>query len=167
MRKRNEACPQHSRPAQIPTGMSYGLRVRNTSEDPRSAWAAFARAAREQQRVSQSELARRLDVERSTIWRWETGKQRPESIDIVTKFAEVLNIELDEALAAAGLKPGATPPREPSREPDEEIDLVMTDPRLSDDMKQRIVKLILERRERDRVAAIEETRRMIDLFGRI
>lgn len=146
--------------------MVYGVRVRNTPEDARSAWAAFAKAAREQQRVSQTELARRLGVERSTIWRWETGKQRPENVDIVMRFAETLGVKVDEALAAAGLKPGVEPPTEPSREPDEEIDLVMTDPRLDADMRKRIVALILKKRERARTAAIEETRHMIETFGR-
>ncbi|TBL29073.1 XRE family transcriptional regulator [Verrucosispora sp. SN26_14.1] len=49
---------------------------------------------------------------------------------------------------------------------DEELELVRTDPRLSDEMRERITTLILERRERDKAAAIEETRRMIDLFKR-
>ncbi|MEW2474654.1 helix-turn-helix domain-containing protein [Micromonospora gifhornensis] len=49
---------------------------------------------------------------------------------------------------------------------DEELELVRTDPRISDEMRERIITLILERRERDKAAAIEETRRMIDLFKR-
>lgn len=47
---------------------------------------------------------------------------------------------------------------------DEEIELVRSDPKLSPDMQARIIGLILERRERARVASIEETRRVIDLF---
>lgn len=49
---------------------------------------------------------------------------------------------------------------------DEELELVRTDPKLTPDMRKRIVALILERREREKVAAIEDTRRMIDLFRR-
>ncbi|MEV0726050.1 helix-turn-helix transcriptional regulator [Micromonospora purpureochromogenes] len=49
---------------------------------------------------------------------------------------------------------------------DEEIELVRTDPKLSDEMRDRIIRLILERRKRDKAAALEDTRRMIDLFKR-
>lgn len=49
---------------------------------------------------------------------------------------------------------------------DEEIQLVRSDPKLTEDMRERIITLILERRERDKAAAIEDTRRMIDLFRR-
>jgi transcriptional regulator with XRE-family HTH domain len=34
------------------------------------------RAYRERQRLSQQELADRLDVDKSTVWRWETGKRK-------------------------------------------------------------------------------------------
>ncbi|WP_194821263.1 helix-turn-helix domain-containing protein [Micromonospora sp. S-DT3-3-22] len=54
----------------------------------------------------------------------------------------------------------------PAEDDDEEIALVRTDPRLTDDMRQRIILLIRERRERDKAAALEDTRRMIDLFRR-
>ncbi|WP_157779110.1 helix-turn-helix domain-containing protein [Micromonospora sp. WMMA2032] len=47
---------------------------------------------------------------------------------------------------------------------DEEIELVRTDPKLTPEMRERIITLILERREREKAAAIEDTRRMIDLF---
>ncbi|MBM0277224.1 helix-turn-helix domain-containing protein [Micromonospora tarensis] len=47
---------------------------------------------------------------------------------------------------------------------DEEIELVRTDPRLTADMRERIIRLIVERRERDRAAALDDTRRLIDLF---
>lgn len=144
----------------------YPVRVRNTSDENRGTWATFAKAARTGARMSQSELARQLGVERTTVWRWETGKQKPESADMVAAFARILDIEVDEALAAAGLRPGVTAPKEPTREPDEEIELVRTDPRLDDDMRRRIIALIVERRQRDKAAALEETRRLIDLFRR-
>jgi transcriptional regulator with XRE-family HTH domain len=146
--------------------MLYLVRVRNTPGEQRNTWATFAKAAREGARMSQSELARRLDMERTTIWRWETGKQRPESADVVAAFADVLDIDLDEALAAAGLRPGATALAEPTRERDEEIELVASDPDLDDAMKQRIIDMILDRRERDRASGIEDTRRVIRLFKR-
>ncbi|MEU1240085.1 helix-turn-helix transcriptional regulator [Micromonospora parva] len=49
---------------------------------------------------------------------------------------------------------------------DEEIELVRTDPKLTDDVRERIIALILKRRETQRAAGLEETRNMIDLFRR-
>ncbi|MEU4590083.1 hypothetical protein [Micromonospora aurantiaca (nom. illeg.)] len=57
-------------------------------------------------------------------------------------------------------------PADTADDVDEEIELVRTDPRLTDDMRERIIALIRERRERDKAAALEDTRRMIDLFKR-
>lgn len=50
------------------------------------------------------------------------------------------------------------------RERDEEVQLVLDDPTLSNRMKQRIIEMVYERRERDRAAGIEDTRRVIELF---
>lgn len=166
MRKRNSAPTQPPLPGKTLPVLLYGVRVRNTSDANRGTWATFAKAARTGARMTQSELARRLNVERTTIWRWETGKQKPENADVVAAFAVVLGIDTDEALAAAGLRPGQPAPAEPTREVDEEIELVRTDPKLTEDMKRRVIALILERRERDKAAALEETRRLIDLFRR-
>lgn len=166
LRQGNSASPQPLQPARTPLALLYRVRVRNTPGEQRNTWASFAKAARENGRMGQSELARRLDVERTTVWRWETGKQKPESADAVAAFARVLDVDLDEALAAAGLRPGATPPTEPTREPDEEIDLVANDPDLDNAMKTDIIRLIYERRDRDRVSGIEDTRRIIDLAKR-
>jgi transcriptional regulator with XRE-family HTH domain len=50
------------------------------------------------------------------------------------------------------------------RQRDEEIELVANDPDLDNEMKMQIIKLIYERRDRDRAAGVEETRRVIDIF---
>lgn len=142
------------------------LRMRSAGDQERGSWATYAKVAREGVGLGKSELARRLGVDRGTIHRWEIGRTRPEDPEVVRVFAEVLGLDLDEALAAAGLRPGVSAPAEPTREVDEEIELVRTDPRLDADMKRRITALILERREREKAAAIEETRRLIDLFRR-
>lgn len=172
-RSRHEAGPQPSRPGGKPIFVSYGVRVRNTRDGERNssgpgAWATYAKLAREAAvpTVSQSELARRLDTDRTTIWRWEHGKQKPDDPEIVARFAAALGLDLDETLAAAGLRPGVAAPEAPTVDVDEEIELVRTDQRLDPDMKRRIIALILERRERERSAAIEETKRLIELFRR-
>jgi transcriptional regulator with XRE-family HTH domain len=113
-----------------------------------------------------SEFARRVGVDRGTVHRWESGKTSPTDPEVVQRFAEALNLDLDESLAAAGLRPGVTAPAEPTREVDAEIELVRTDPTLSDGMKVRIIKLIYDRRQRDREAAMEDTRRLIELMKR-
>ncbi|MFC3504854.1 helix-turn-helix domain-containing protein [Micromonospora krabiensis] len=61
-----------------------------------------------------------------------------------------------------GGEPAPLEPDTPQTPDDEELELVRTDPKLTDEMKERIITLILERRERDK----QETRRMIDLFRR-
>ncbi|WP_240944300.1 hypothetical protein [Micromonospora thermarum] len=49
---------------------------------------------------------------------------------------------------------------------DEEVEIVLADDSLDNEMKMEIIELIYERRQRDRAASMEETRRMIDMFRR-
>src|SRR5262245_50579253 len=78
-RARNRQGRYRERPGPTPLPAIYGLRMRNT---PGSGWAKFARAAREGIRdqrgrpLTQSELARRTGIDRTTLWRWEQGQQR-------------------------------------------------------------------------------------------
>ncbi len=162
LRKGNATGPQPVRPAVT----TYGVHMRNTPGLGRGTWAAYVLTARERAGLTKSELARRIQKDRATVGRWEDGKNRPDDADLVARVAQVLGLDLDEALAAAGLRPGVTPPATPTMDLDEEIELVRTDPKLDEDMKRRIIALILERRERDKAAAIEETKRLIDLFRR-
>lgn len=111
--------------------------------------------------MSQSELARKLGVDRVTIYRWETGQQRPESAETVARFARETGVDVDEALAAAGLRPGIQAPAEPTREPDEELDLIMA-ASVDNQTKQVMIERLLERRERERQARIADLRFMID-----
>lgn len=158
--------PQPCRPAETPIRMPYGVHMRNTSGPGRGTWATYVQAAREHARLTKTELARRIGKDRATIGRWEDGKNRPEDADLVARFADVLGLDREEALAAAGLRPGIEPPAVPTVEVDEEVHLVRTDPNLDEPMKERIIALILERREQDRQRRMEETRQMIDLMRR-
>lgn len=49
-------------------------------------------------------------------------------------------------------------------QPDEVESIVLNDPQLSDEMKVRIIKMHRERRERDRLAAIEDTKRLYEMM---
>lgn len=140
--------------------------MRNTSGPGRGTWATYVRAAREHRGLSKAELARRLRIDRGTVHRWEVGQNRPESAETIADVADVLNLDVEEALAAAGLRPGVGAPAQPTVEVDEEVELVRTDPRLTEDQRRRIIEIILDRRERDRQASIAETKRVIDLFRR-
>lgn len=115
--------------------------------------------------MSQSELARQLGVDRATIYRWETGIQRPESADTVARFARITGIDTDEALAAAGLRPDAEALTEPTREPDEEEALIMRAP-VDDALKQVMLDRLRERRDRERAQRIADFQTMIDISQR-
>ena len=158
---RNAAGPQPPGPGKRPVPPPYGVHMRNTSGPARGNWATYARVARESGLLSKAELARRLNVDRGTIHRWETGTNRPESPDMVAAFAQVLGLDVDEALAAAGLRPGVEPPAEPTRERDEEVELIIAAP-VDDRMKQRMLERLFEQRERDKQRRIEEIRFIID-----
>lgn len=77
-------------------------------------WASYVQAAREQAGLSRSELAKKIGTAYATVWRWETDRQRPERAEIVARFASVTGVDLDEALAAAGLRPTAAAPDRPA-----------------------------------------------------
>lgn len=135
--------------------------MRNTSGPARGNWATYARAARESSLLTKAELARRLSVDRGTIHRWEAGANRPESPDMVAAFAQVLGLDLDEALAAAGLRPGTPAPAEPTRERDEELEMILAAP-VDDRMKKRMIERLYELRERDKQRRIDEIKFIID-----
>lgn len=158
---RNAAGPQPPGPGKTPVSAPYPVRMRNTSGPARGNWATYARVARESALISKAELARRLKVDRGTIHRWETGSNRPESPDMVAAFAQVLGLDVDEALAAAGLRPGVPAPAEPTRERDEEVELILAAP-VDDRMKQRMLERLFELRERDKQRRIEDIKFIID-----
>lgn len=88
--------------------------MRDSERRTPDSWATYSRAAREAAKLSQAQLAKLIGVTRQTINRWEAGKYRPEHPVTVEWFATATRVDLDEALAAAGLRPGMTPPSEPA-----------------------------------------------------
>lgn len=136
--------------------------MRNTSGPERDNWATYARTARENAGLSKMALARRLGIDRATIHRWETGQTRPDDALTVQAWAAVFGIDLDDALVAAGLRPGELP--DVPEVVDPEIELVRTDPELDPEMKIRIVTLIMDRRAREREASLAETQQLIRIM---
>lgn len=163
LRARKSISPQPSQPATTAPTWLYPLRVRNTPER-RAVWAAYIQALRQASRISRPELARRLGVDPTTVWRWETSRQKPESPDIPQAIARLFDQDVDQVLAAAGLIPDADPA--PVAEVDPEEEYVLKHPRLSDARKVQIIKLIRARRAREREAGMEDTRRLVELIER-
>jgi transcriptional regulator with XRE-family HTH domain len=141
----------------MPLGVVYGVRVRDTSGGPGGTWATYVRAARTEAHLSQSALGRMIGKDRSTIMRWENHGSRPEDASVVQRLAQVLELDLDEALSAAGLRPVDNAPRRPARPADPEIERILRSTRLSQQRKQFLIAHIRARRE------AEERSRLADL----
>lgn len=88
-------------------------------------WSSYVTAARESANMSRKELAEAVGTVYATVWRWETGKQTPENGEVVARVAKVTGVDLNEALAAAGLRPGVDAPDRPARQ----------DPPMDDDVR--------------------------------
>lgn len=112
--------------------------------------------------LSASAAARAAGIDRNTWSSAEKGERETQAHNWVG---------LERALrwrpgSVAAILDGRDPTPVDAEPVDEELELVRTDPRLTEEMKRRIISLILERRERSKAAAIEETRKLIDLFRR-
>jgi transcriptional regulator with XRE-family HTH domain len=106
--------PDPPRPADIHGGVLYRVHVGTTPAPDRGAWAAYVTATRERVGMTKSELARRLGVDRGTVIRWESGKSRPEDATVVTAFANLFGLDVDEVLTAAGLRLSSIPTERPT-----------------------------------------------------
>jgi len=117
------------------------VHVRNTSGSERDTWATLVSSTREAAGLSKVELARRLGVDRATVSRWEQGLNRPEDADVVKRFADLLAVDLEDALAAAGLRPSTAPrPSEPVPTDPDVLKLyrLMADPETPEETKRQI-----------------------------
>lgn len=139
------------------------MRVRNTSASGhRQTWANYVQSLREATGLSRPQLAKRLGVDPATVWRWETGKQKPESPAVPEALAELFRLDLDEVLAAAGLRrdrQATKPVPEVPMDPDLQVIMRrLADPSVSDAEKTsiratlRYLAEVAERQERGRRA---------------
>lgn len=131
------------------------VRVRNTPAEQRRAWATYVRALLRATGLTSPVLAQRIGVSASTVWRWETEKQKPEDAGVVERIATLFKLDLDEVLAAAGLKPNVEPPIEPTREVDEELELILISD-LPQWQKDELISYITERREQDKQRRLQD-----------
>lgn len=129
----------------------------------RARLASMIEARRMELGISGSKAAQAAGIDRATWSSAEKGER-------ATQPHNWAGIERALAWKPGSIKAildgGEPTPADAIGDVDEELHLVRTDPQLTDDMRQRIIALILERRERDKAAALEDTRRMIDLFRR-
>ncbi|MDM4722792.1 helix-turn-helix transcriptional regulator [Micromonospora sp. WMMA1363] len=125
--------------------------------------ASLVRSRRMELGLSVSKAAQAAGIDRATWTYLENGSRRTAEFN----YAGIERALQWKAGSIGGVLGGRQPElAAPEPEVDEELELVRTDPRLTSAMKEKIIGLILERRERDRASAIEDTRRMIDLFRR-
>lgn len=136
------------------------MHVRNVPEEARGNWATYITAIREALEINKSELARRIDVDRGTVHRWETGANRPEDPAVIVRVAEATGRPVDEVLAAAGLRPDVPPPPLPTRPPDPVLDRIR-ESGLPDAVKKELIERELVRRARDEQARLEDVELMI------
>lgn len=120
-------------------------------------WAGYLRRMTDRPGWSVARLARESGIHRGTIFKWIKG-DRGITVANVVAVAQALGDDPVNALKAAAAV-GDEPPR------DETIELVRTDPRLTPDQKIQAINLIVERRERQRAAELEEIRRIVELMA--
>lgn len=100
LRQRHVAPSPHVSAAQDRSHLVYVVRVRNTDGDD---WATLVRTGRVAARLSQQALADAIGASRWTILRWEGNTQKPENAEIVAKLANVIRVDFDRLMRAAGL----------------------------------------------------------------
>lgn len=137
----------------------YRMHMSDGSTRP-DTWKAYLETRLSRPGWSVARLAREAGLHRSTIFRWKSGAKTGLNVASVRAVAIAFGDDPAEALRAAGQAIGHAP----GETVDEELELVRTDPNLDPATKVRIVNLIIERRDREREAAIAETRRLIELM---
>lgn len=138
--------------------------MRKTPEEQRQAWAAYVKRLRAAASMSVRTFADRLGVDEATVWRYETARTKPHGPEVPERIAELFQLDLDEVLAAAGLRRDIPAPAEPTRAPDPEIDEIQRSG-LPERIRRELVEHVMQQRARDEERRIEDLRRMIRLAG--
>lgn len=152
--------PQRTQPTDtnsVPR-LIYRVRVRGNPA-PRRTWASYITAVREATLLSKAEFARRIDVDRGTINRWESGQTKPTDVDILVRLSSTFRLDFEDVLSAAGFRPEAAAEEAPP-ERDEEAEEILQS-KLPDAIKRDLLQVLAEERERDKQRRLENMRRLI------
>lgn len=147
LRMRNSPTALGHLPATTPPHGAYIVRMRNSDT-----WSAYVKTLRERAGLSQAALGEAIGLNRSTVWRWETGKSRPDDIDVIARVAHAVRSTTQEAMAAAGL--AAPTDREPD---DPELQLIL-EADVSQEVRKMMIQRLEELRRRDRERRMDEIR---------
>lgn len=131
-------------------------------QDGRRRLAEIIKTRRLERGLSTSKAAQAAGIDRATWSTAESGTRRTSEHN----WAGIERALGWRTGSIAEILQGGEPTLADDEPVDEEIELVRTDPKLTEDMRERIIRLIIERRERDKAAALDDTRRLIDLFKR-
>lgn len=123
-------------------------------------WPSYLRRMTKRPGWTVAKLARESGVHRATIFGWLKGDGGV-TVDSVRRVAAALGDDVENALRAAG----STGMDAPTAQQDEEVALIMRAP-VGDEMKQRMLAKLHERRERDRQQRIADFETMIELANR-
>lgn len=159
---RSSGAAQMRRPATYLPSTATAYRVHmSDGVGGRSSWAQYVKSGTERPGWSVARLARESGIHRSTIFRWIKGDGGNVTVDSVRRIAEALGEDPDEALRAAGQLVASTP----AGGSDEELELIMRAP-VDDQLKARMVEMLLKRREREREQRIADFQVLLEEAAR-
>lgn len=124
---------------------------------PVETWSSYLRRMTDRPGWSVARLARESGINRATIFKWISGA-RGVTVANVAAIARALDDDPTTALRAA-----AAVEIEPPR--DETIELIRTDPRLTDEQKIQAINLVMDQRRAAQEAEVEQARRIIEMMG--
>lgn len=155
MRKRDVAPSLQVSAAQDASRVVYVVRVRYMDSGD---WATLVKTGRIAASMSQQALADAVGVSRSTVVRWERNTQKPENAEVVVKVAEVIRIDYEQLMRAAGmaLKTDGAPepdPRLRGLDPNDRVVLRIMAMDISEELRSRALnrhrRILAEREQQD------------------
>ncbi len=139
----------------------YRVTMGNNQADT-NGWGDYLKRMTGRPGWSVARLAREAGVNRATVFKWISGRTGV-TVANVRLVATALGDEPNNALrAAAG---SVIADDDQLLATDEEIRLVNSDPRLTPAQRTRILRLIHDRRARERAAGLAETQSILDALG--
>lgn len=146
----------------VPTrgGDPYRVTMGNDQTD-QNGWGEYLKRMTSRPGWSVARLARDAGINRATVFKWISGRTGV-TVANVRIVATALGDDPNNALRAAA---GSVIADDQFLATDDEVELVRSDPRLSPAQRTRILRLIHERRAREREAGLAETRSIIDALG--